>query len=358
MAGRLRQIGQPFPFNCVYNRNYADRLAENDVKRIPKELLIMLADGRFHSGDALGKALGISRAAVWKQLQKLEEMQLQLESVKGKGYRLRHGLDFLDSAKIAGFTPGVKEQNIVIHDELDSSNAELLRIMQQSKLSSGHCILTEMQHSGRGRRGRQWLSPYGCNIYLSMLWRFERGMAALDGLSLVVGLAVAKSVYQVLALDVQLKWPNDVLYRQRKLAGILLEVVGDPNGLCDVVIGIGVNVNWARQGQGQAAVPINQPWTSLLEINGNTTDRNHLTGVLIERLERYLTDFDRHGFLPFADAWAEHDAYRNSEVMLELGERHIYGLAAGVNNKGELLIETEAGQQAFNAGEVSLRLAL
>lgn len=325
-------------------------------RKIPHSLLLQMADGQFHSGEKIGELLGVSRAAVWKQLQKLEELGLAFESVKGKGYRLLNYLDFLSAeAIIAGLPAGTIAPSIVIHDVIDSTNAELLRQLSAQPLAPGSCVLAEMQQSGRGRRGRQWVSPYGRNIYFSMLWRFERGMASLDGLSLLVGLCVVRALHKQSANRFQLKWPNDVLVQGKKLAGILLEIVGDPTGLCHVVIGIGVNVNWRKDG---VSTGIDQPWTSLIDIEGQAVNRNLLVAALLHELLTALPVFEERGFSAFADEWQRYDAFAGSDVVLQMGDQMIHGVADGISHNGELRLKTAAGVQSFNGGEVSLRRKL
>lgn len=323
------------------------------MKKIPHELLALMADGQYHSGEKIGELLGVSRAAVWKQLQKLQALQLQFESVKGRGYRLKDRLDFLSQDAISACMQH-KECRVEVHHQLDSTNAYLLRCLQQGGLARGHCVLAETQTSGRGRRGRPWLSPYGKNLYFSMHWQFEQGMASLDGLSLLVGLSVADALQSRANNTLQLKWPNDVLHDKRKLAGVLLEVTGDPTGLCHVVIGVGVNINWRPD----TASGIDQPWTSLSQIGGDWHDRNLVMADILTQLLSRLPVFEREGFAPFVDDWQALDAFAGQEAVVRQGEACTFGIASGVTDKGELCLATDNGVQTFNGGEVSLRLTL
>lgn len=321
------------------------------MKKIPRALLELMADGDFHSGEKIGELLGISRAAVWKQLQKMEELQLPVESVKGKGYRLAQPLDFLDARQVSELS-GLSLP-VQVYDELDSTNAFLLRGLQDRRVEPGVCVLAESQSSGRGRRGRNWHSPYGRNVYFSLLWQFDRGMAALDGLSLLIGLSLLEAL-QDMELDLSLKWPNDVLSNKRKLAGVLLEASGETHGPCHVVIGVGINVNQPET----MTTGIDQPWTSLLQLTGQYHNRNALVAKLLGSLSAKLPAFDRDGFAPFADSWRAVDAYAGREVVLTLGDREVFGVANGVSDNGELRLETASGVQHYNGGEVSLRLTL
>ena len=323
------------------------------MKTIPKELLQTVADGQFYSGERLGELLGVSRVAVWKQLQKLSELGLQFESVKGRGYRLLQPIEWLSAEGIKAHLQSEFVPDLQVYDVLDSSNAELLRQLNQSlKPAKGSCVMAERQEAGRGRRGRQWISPYARNIYFSMSWDFDQGVASLSGLSLVVGLAVLKALNRLYPLPFQLKWPNDILLHNKKLAGILLEVVGDSTGLCHVVMGIGINVNWRDKVQ---AAEISQAWLCLAEVLGHDVNRNELIAAMIDELLIALPAFEQAGFAPFQQAWQAYDAFLHEDVAVQMGERFVFGRSQGVNSEGELLLETDVGVQTFNGGEVSLR---
>ena len=159
-----------------------------------RSLLPLLADGEFHSGQDLAEAMGVSRTAVWKQVNRLvNDSVLAIESVKGKGYRIPGGIDLLDAAQVkAGLDARASALmgRLEILDTVDSTNAHLMRLAEQDGLTGLVCT-AEQQSAGRGRRGRQWVSPYASNLYLSLLWEFTQGAAALEGLSLAVGVAVA-----------------------------------------------------------------------------------------------------------------------------------------------------------------------
>ena len=210
---------------------------------INTKLLKVLADGEFHSGEELGTVMGVSRAAVWKQLQKLEDLQLTLESQKGRGYRLSGGLDLLDIEQIRAALPtgarGVADR-ITILPQIESTNSEATQRILAGD-AHGICVVAEQQTAGRGRRGRQWLSPFARNLYFSVVWEFSSGAAAPEGLSLGVGVAVARALKRLGVSSPSLKWPNAVLLEERKVAAILLEIAEDPAGICQVIIGIGLN---------------------------------------------------------------------------------------------------------------------
>lgn len=315
-------------------------------------LLDVLADGEFHSGEELGAALGVSRAAVWKQLQKLEELQLTLESQKGKGYRLCGGLDLLAADRLSSALPADMRglaHRLTILPQTESTNADAAQRILAGN-SHGVCIAAEQQTAGRGRRGRQWLSPFAKNLYFSVIWEFSSGAAALEGLSLCVGVAVARALKHLGAESPSLKWPNDVLLNGRKVAGILLEMQGDPAGICQVIIGIGLNV---RMGEADVST-IDQPWTDLAAA-GVSAGRNEVLAAVLAELYQALTCYSEQGFAPFHAEWEALDAYRDREVVVILGDNRVAGRACGVEKNGGLVVETSSGRRVFHGGEVSLR---
>ncbi|MGY8862292.1 MAG: biotin--[acetyl-CoA-carboxylase] ligase, partial [Pseudomonadales bacterium] len=233
------------------------------------QLLHLLADGQFHSGTDLGQHLNMSRAAVWKQLKGVEALGVKLHRVRGRGYRISGGLDLLDVEAIQRQLPVLDPTfNVQLQMSLPSTNQTLMQRQQQQSIHA-EVILAEVQTSGRGRLGRHWQSPFGQNIALSLGWSFVGGAAALEGLSLVVGVALAQALGDLGVHQVQLKWPNDVLVGGKKLAGILLEMRGDATGPCNVVIGIGLNVHLTHDDA------IDQPWVSLAQL-GYRLSRNDI----------------------------------------------------------------------------------
>jgi BirA family biotin operon repressor/biotin-[acetyl-CoA-carboxylase] ligase len=314
-----------------------------------RKLLQILSDGNFHSGEELGTQLGVTRAAVWKQLKKLESLNIPLSSVKGKGYRLSDAIQLLDEAIIKDNISGRLDcLDVLLNTE--STNSYLLD-KASDHMGKRYAVLAEKQESGRGRRGRTWVSPFGKNIYLSMLWSFSGGIGSLEGLSLVIAIAVEKALTELGVDDAKLKWPNDVYLNNKKLAGILLEVSGEYSGYCQVVIGIGLNINLSEFD----AENIDQPWAQLSE-HLKDTDRNTVAAVMINHLIKAIEKFDKNGFAAFKDYWLERDAFINKEVDLILPNLIRSGVARGVNGKGELLLETAKGLESINAGELSLRL--
>lgn len=312
-------------------------------------LLKLLQDGRFHSGQALGDALGVSRSAVWKQLQQLEaEVGLSIYKVRGRGYRLQHPLSLLDQAVLN--EEGVP-WTLRVFESLDSTNAEVSRHLARGE-SPPFAVIAERQTEGRGRRGRRWVSPYAQNLYYSLALRIEGGARQLEGLSLVVGLAVLKTLRSFGLTAAGLKWPNDLLVSNRKIAGILLELLGDPADICHVVVGIGINVNMQL-----SAEEIDQPWTSMQMEGGVLVDRNALAIRLSEYLDEYLVRHRSDGFAALREEWEAGHLWQARRVNLIAGSQSIEGVVLGIDATGALRLRVNGDERAYSGGELSLRLS-
>lgn len=315
-------------------------------------LIKILADGGFHSGESLGVALGVTRAAVWKRLQGLTVLGVAVESIKGRGYRIPGGLCLLDEkailAQLSAESRGLLA-NLSCLDDVDSTNQYLL----SAHACRGDVCLAERQTSGRGRRGRAWSSPYGQNVYLSLRWQYEQGVTALEGLSLAVGVIVADVLTQEFGVEgLKLKWPNDLLWAGDKLGGVLVEVGGDLTGDCAVVVGVGLNVNMSNA----VAPTIDQAWTDLIQA-GVSVDRNTLAAMMISRLLPALESYPRQGFAPYRHRWLEHAAFIDQQVVLTTQANAVTGVLRGVDNSGALVVDVGKERKVFSGGEISLRRA-
>jgi BirA family biotin operon repressor/biotin-[acetyl-CoA-carboxylase] ligase len=321
-------------------------------------LIGLLADGEFHSGEEIGKHLRVSRTAVWKQLQKLSSLELQIESVKGRGYRLLQPIELLDREAINRGLGKEVASRLTKMDclfDTDSTNLHAMNAMSEGKVDKGYVCFAEFQRQGKGRRGRRWVSPFGCNIYMSLVWSFEEGATVLEGLSLAVGLAVTRALSEQGMQDVELKWPNDILYQGRKLGGVLIEMTGDPAGHCDIVIGVGINVSMSSQQTPSGQDQIDQPWVAVKECVPDIS-RNALATSLLSQLLSILPAYPTSGFAAFKEEWQKHDAYFNQQVILSSGENKTHGVARGVNDSGALLLEVNGLIAPIYGGELSLRL--
>jgi BirA family transcriptional regulator, biotin operon repressor / biotin---[acetyl-CoA-carboxylase] ligase len=324
-----------------------------------KKILHLLADGEFHSGTELAKVLGVSRSAICKHLRGLSELGLQHSAVSGKGYRLDKPLELLAHAKINEI---LSEQNqalisrLEIHDTLNSTNNYLVE-QSQNNAPSGFICFAEHQTAGKGRRGRQWVSPYGNNIYVSILWRFQQGgIAGTAGLSLAIGVAVIRALKQHNINDVGLKWPNDIYCQGKKLGGILIEVSGEADGPCAAVIGLGLNL-FLPETQAQS---ITQAWTDLTKIIGEKPLlRNELAGTVLDHILSLTNEFETAGIQDYLDEWRSYDCLKGHAATLFIGQQQVEGIVEGIDDNGLLLIKrADDSIQAFASGEVSFNASI
>jgi len=332
------------------------------AKAIREQLIQYLAEGQFVSGQWLGEQLGVSRAAISNHIASLIDMGLDVFSVTGKGYKLSEPLTLLDEKNIQHKLDELGQQNIVeVHNIIDSTNSYLLRRLPNQNHNLQVC-LAEYQDSGRGRRGRKWISPFGSHIYMSMYWHLEQGMAAAMGLSVVSALAVSDAIKELYQINVQLKWPNDIYFDGVKLAGILIDLEGQALEPCHCVIGIGLNINMPQK----SAEQVDQPWTDLQEAiikndtesdqkTASVIDRNELAAILITKLSHRLKQHQSEGLVTMVNEWAKHDFYLNKPVRLITGSREKKGICRGINNQGALLLEVDGQISPIYGGDVSLR---
>jgi BirA family biotin operon repressor/biotin-[acetyl-CoA-carboxylase] ligase len=312
---------------------------------VPLALIDILSDGEFHSGEQLGERLGMSRAAINKHVQTLKDWGIDVFTVTGKGYSLPAPMQLLNEEKIAA---QLNEGRLAVIPVIDSTNQYLLEKMDS--LQSGDACVAEYQQAGRGRRGRQWFSPFGSNLYLSMYWRLDQGPMAAMGLSLVIGIVIAEVLRSLGAHEVRVKWPNDLYLNDRKLAGILVELTGKTGDAAQLVIGAGINLAMRTP---DAAI-VNQGWINLQEAGVNV-DRNTLTARLINTMRESLPIFEREGLAPFIQRWSELDNFINRPVKLLIGDKEIPGIARGIDQQGGLILEQDGVKKSWVGGEISLR---
>lgn len=322
-------------------------------KRLMFPVLRLLADGEFHSGAALARQLGVSRASISNALRDAEQYGLSLYSVRGRGYRLAGPPQWLDAERVRAALKTPEVFHIEIADSVTSSNAVLLQRAAQGA-PGGSVLAAEWQSAGRGRLGRAWHSGLGNALTFSLLWRFPFGLSALSGLSLAVGVALMRALRKLDVAQVALKWPNDVLNGQGKLAGILIEAQGDMLGPSAAVIGIGLNLRLPPA----VLRHIDQPASDLAQEVDVLPERNRLLALILQELAEMLAGFARQGFAPLRAEWEGYHAYQGRQVRVLLPDgARVVGVARGVTDAGALRVETRQGVQVFNAGEIGLREA-
>ena len=311
-----------------------------------------LADGQFHSGEDVARSLGRSRATLSEALKRAPELGLDLFSVRGRGYRLAAPIEFLDPVLLARELRSTRVRLEVV-DEVDSTSTQLLA-RAAAGAPSGTCLAAEWQSAGRGRRGRSWVCALGGSLTFSLLWRFERGAAHLGGLSLAVGVAVARALSACGVERVQVKWPNDLVVDFRKLAGILVETSGEMQGPSVAVIGIGVNYRLADA----VLDRIDQPTTDVLRCAAHEISRTDLLAALLADLATTLGQFEREGFAPLRDDWRSMHAYHGRTVrVLPPSEAPYDATVVDVATDGALVVKagTDGRLVQLSSAEISLR---
>jgi len=326
-----------------------------------EQLLALLADGKPHSGEELARAFDVTRAAVWKHVAKLADWGLAVDAMPGVGYRLRRGIDLLDAGALrSALAPHVAARlaELEVFTELESTNRHLLRAPPPAPGMLRACI-AEYQTAGRGRRGRRWSAPLGSGLCLSVSWQFADAPAGLSALTLAVGVVVRRALARVAGLGIGLKWPNDLVWDERKLGGILLEITAEGQGGCHVVAGIGVNValppellpslsDWPRGAVDLATACATR----------GAPPRAALAIALIEELSELFASYAETGFRAYRDDWRAADFLRGRAVRLDEAAGPVLGLALGIEADGALLIETAPGaRRRVVAGDVSVRNA-
>ena len=323
-------------------------------------LLKRLADGKYYSGEALGRDFKVSRAAIWKLIQKIEsDYGLSIYAVKGKGYRLAEPLQLLNKhvieSQLSQDTINALS-NIELFYDIDSTN-HYLNSKSLEGAQSGYVVLAEQQTKGQGRRGRKWVSPFGSNLYLSLLWRFQLSPVQLGCLSLFIAVAIVRVLHNLGIKEVGVKWPNDIYYQDKKLGGILLEMRAEANGPSNVVIGIGLNLNMPitkETGREDMLHEIEQPWFDLKSIMKKDIDRNQIAALVINSLFTVLNDIPEKQ-IELLNEWQEMDILKGKIVDVHLTDKVITATAMGINESGALKVLHNKKEIICHSADLSIR---
>lgn len=308
----------------------------------------ILTDGQYHDGNSIGEKLNMSRTAVWKIIKRLKSYDIPIDSIKGKGYALLEPLILLELNKIK---KKLIHDKVDIHlfENIDSTNNFLKNFKNNPAIKI--CI-AEKQSNGKGRLSREWYSPFGKNIYLSCLYPFQKDISELAGLSLITSLAIIKTLKDSgIKHHLFVKWPNDIIYENKKISGSLIEIQAESNGMSYAVIGVGINVNMQNVGHNS----ITQPWTSMSKIFDKYVDRNEVVARLINHLINYLHQFNAKGFSLFMDEWMSADCLTNQIISVKNVYGEMTGKVQGINEQGHLMLQLENGaMKTFSSGDTSI----
>ncbi|MGP1959872.1 MAG: bifunctional biotin--[acetyl-CoA-carboxylase] ligase/biotin operon repressor BirA [Arsenophonus sp. NC-TX2-MAG3] len=312
----------------------------------PLKLIKILSDGKMHLGEQLGELLGMTRVDINKHINTLCKWGIEINLIASNGYQLTKKIDLLDYEKIYNL---VRSGNIIIKPVINSTNQYLLERIDQ--LNLGDACIAEYQTAGRGRCGRYWVSPFGCNLYLSLYWYlYQGGPAAVMKLSLVSGIVIAETLNKLNGSNIKVKWPNDLYLNEKKLAGILIEMIGKTVDSAHIVIGLGLNIAMSCNYE----ININQGWINLQDA-GIQIERNVIAGQIILKLRHELVQFEKYGLIPFIKRWHVLDNFLLKKVKLHIGDHLQVGIVKGINEHGAILLEQNGKIVSYIGGEISLR---
>jgi BirA family biotin operon repressor/biotin-[acetyl-CoA-carboxylase] ligase len=302
------------------------------------------------SGEAISDKLGLSRAAVWKHVRSLRSQGYRIEAVPARGYRLVEIPDRLGALEVKPLL-GTHDLGQTLHClEETESTSDLAKALAEQGAAHGEVVIAERQTAGRGRRGRGWESPPRLNLYLSVVLRPDLPPQRAPELTLVAAVAVCDACRQA-GVDAGIKWPNDVLAGDRKVAGILTELAAEPDAVHWVVLGIGVNLN---AGAEDFPPELRGLATSLRLERGEPVPRALFAAALLGQLEHWLDRHAEEGFPAIRDAWRERSATLGREVRVEVEGGELDGVAEDLDETGALLVRCGDRRIRVSAGDVRL----
>jgi BirA family biotin operon repressor/biotin-[acetyl-CoA-carboxylase] ligase len=318
-----------------------------------ERVLRLLADGAMHSGAELAARLGVTRATVWNLVGELREKGVEIASIDRRGYRLPAPIELLDAAAMRRSTAGAElPEDIEVVFEIDSTNVELF---ERAPRERPGVLFAELQTSGRGRRGRHWLAPFGSGLTFSVAWTYRETPADLQALTLALGVAVAGALHELGAADARLKWPNDLVTPRGKLGGLLTQLRHESGGPAYVVSGLGLNLRLPGSLGADANITPALPPTDLHASIGELPARNAIAALLAASMTAAFAEFGRSGFSAFIERWRAIDALYDRPVRVQQGGQWSDGIARGVDRDGALLVERSDGCLRVHSGDVSVR---
>ncbi|WP_295160369.1 biotin--[acetyl-CoA-carboxylase] ligase [Selenomonas sp. AE3005] len=319
-----------------------------------KILQILRQSGnKYISGEDMAEKLGVSRAAVWKHIKEMRSQGYNIESLARNGYILREAPDAMLSGEISnGLETKTIGCRIICHEEIDSTNNEAKRLAMEGAVE-GTVVVAESQTGGKGRLERQFFSPKGKGIWFSVVLRPKFLPQEAPKCTLMAAVAVARAMTEF-GLKPGIKWPNDLLYDNKKLVGILTEMSAEMDGINYIVIGTGINVNIAPE---EFPEELRDVATSLSQMKGANLPRVKFLQAVLRALDDLYAKVQVEGFAPVLKEWRQYSITLGQEVKV-IGVRDgevFYGKAADIDDEGALLVDTAAGRQRVLAGDVSIR---
>lgn len=315
-------------------------------------LRLLKSEEGYLSGQELCNRLQVSRTAIWKVMNQLKEEGYRIDSVSNRGYHLESCPDIITKEELESEMTGKKFGHQVFYEEeLDSTNVQAKRLAEQGLADHGCLVTTEKQTSGKGRRGRSWSSPKGSGIWMSLVLKPDISPYNASMLTLVTALAVNRAVREETDLESYIKWPNDIVINGKKLCGILTEMSSEPDYIHYVVIGIGINVNTKYFSE-----EISKKATSLFMESNKTYRRSLIIKKILEYLEFYYEQFLlNQDMRPLMTEYNQMLINIENKVVVQEKQTLFEGIAKGINEKGELLVQTKKGLRTVMSGEVSVR---
>lgn len=309
--------------------------------------------GNWVSGELMSNKLAVSRAAIWKHIRKLREEGYVIESSPRKGYLLSRVSDLLipDEIQEALDTEVFGKKDIVHFKEISSTNLIAKELAAQGA-PEGTLIIAEKQTNGRGRRGRNWFSPSGDGIYVSLILRPAVSPGEAPGITLMSAVAVAEALLSLVDMEVRIKWPNDILVNGRKIAGILTEISTEMDAIDYIVVGLGLNVNMPFESFPEE---IREKATSILMVTGKRFSRIRLIQAYLRWYEKYYGMYKSGDFDSIMKRWKEFADIIGRKVMVDvIGNKYI-GEITAVDNDGVLILkDDEQRSHRIFSGDLTL----
>ncbi len=307
--------------------------------------------GSWLSGEEISRNLGISRTAVWKHINLLRESGYNIESTSSHGHRLISPVEIISEFEI---TRNLKTElfgrrEIHVFDETDSSNIQAFKIASGGA-AEGSIVTAESQTGGKGRLGRKWISPSGTNLYLSIIVRPQISILYAPRLTLVTAVALSETFDSLGAREHRIKWPNDILFGDKKISGILTEMKGDCDSIDFIIIGVGINLNTPLE---QYPPEIKDSVVSLEDITGHKINRLEFLTLFLHNFERNYLNFIQGNFPLILDEWIQKSSIINQKIKVTNHNESFTGTVTEVTNDGNLLVRTDNGTILVNSGDVN-----